>query len=114
MIRSWFAIIALVFVAGGVGTPSNRNRVPTSADITALLPPMHEKCQIKEIRKGSDGSFMVFFGDPETPLNEFEDGRIIRPPVKVVWTNEHWETRSILDHRNAGHRQKPANKTNGR
>ena len=105
------AIVALVSAMGCTATQTASPRVPTETDIRALLSPGGAAVQIKDIRATSDGAFMVFFGAPDLAPEKFEDGRIIRPPIKVVWTNENWVLRSIFDNRNPGNRKRSANNT---
>ncbi len=109
--RNWLTIVSLAFIVGCAGTPREGQRPPTPAEIHSLLPQSDTPYEIDEIRKVTDGNFVVLFGSSDMKPETFEDGRMIRPPVKVLWTNDHWELRSIIDHRNAGNRKRSANQT---
>ncbi len=105
--------MGLAFLVGCAGTPDGGQRPPTPAEIRSLLPTSDSPYEITEIRKAPDGSFVVLFDSVDMKPDTFEDGRMIRLPVKVVWTNAHWELRSFfnLDHRNPGNRKRSANNT---
>ena len=103
------AIFILALGAGCTVTPSRERHYPTRAEIAAVLPPSYAECKIHEIRQAPDGSFVVSFGSADLTPRTFEEGKMIRPPVKVVWTNNQWELRSIFNHRNPGNRKKSAN-----
>ena len=107
----WSVILAVAFAAGCTATQTASPRVPTKADIRALLAPSDAAFEIKGVRPVADRTFIVFFGDPELAPEKFDDAQMIRPPIKVVWTNEHWELRTIFDNRNPGNRKRSANQT---
>jgi len=107
--RQWWIIVSAAFVVGCAGTPGGGQRPPTPAEIQSLLPKSGTPYEIAGIREAPDGSFVVLFGSADMKPKTFEDGRMIRPPLKVVWTNGQWELRSILDHRNPGNRKTSAN-----
>jgi hypothetical protein len=107
--KHWWTIVSLAFVVGCAGTPEEGQRPPTPTEIQSLLPKSDTPYEITEIRKAPDGSFLVLFGSADMKPATFENGRMIRPPGKVVWTNAHWELRSSFDHRNPGNRKTSAN-----
>jgi hypothetical protein len=106
--KNWWIVLSIAFVAGCAGTSGEGQRPPTPAEIQSLLPRSDTPYEITEIRAASDGSFVVLFGSADMKPKTFEDGRMIRSPVKVVWTNARWELRSVLDHRNPGNRKASA------
>ena len=103
------AILTLVLGAGCTASPRTEQHSPTHADVRAVLPSSYADCRIEEIRQAADGTFIVSFGSADMTPRTFEEGKMIRPPVKLVWTNDQWEVRSIFDHRNPGNRKRTAN-----
>lgn len=100
--------MGIAFVVGCAGTPGDGNRPPTPAEIQSLLPKSDTPYEIAEIREAPDGSFIVLFGSADMKPETFEDGRMIRPPMRVAWTNGHWELGTLYNRRDPGNRKKAA------
>ena len=103
------AILTLALGAGCTVSPRTGQHPPTRAEVTEVLPSSYADSMIADIGQAPDGSFVVSFDSADMTPKTFEEGKMIRPPVKVLWTNDQWELLSIFDHRNPGNRKKTAN-----